>query len=111
MPRRNVCYCQNSSYDDIDNPLVLISSSRKDVMLSDIIKVIVLDSLDTLSETEYLRILDKEDSISAVPTDNENNEAAEESEVISLAAFLGTDTTSKRVRRVPRHLVNDYQLE
>ena len=110
--------CQGETYatvrihhNDIDNPLVLISSSRKDVMLSDIIKVIVLDSLDTLSETEYLRILDKEDSISAVPTDNENNEAAEESEVISLAAFLGTDTTSKRVRRVPRRLVDDYQLE
>ena len=67
--------CQGETYatvrihhNDIDNPLVLISSSRKNVMLSDIIKVIVLDYLDTLSETEYLRILDEEDSISAVPS-------------------------------------------
>ena len=42
---------------------------------------------------------------------HEDNEVEEESEVISLAAFLGTGTTSKRVRRVPRHLVNDYQLD
>ena len=73
-------------------PLSLLrGQSRKIIKLSDIIKVVTVESLDILTEAEYLRILNKDDNISAIRTDNEENEAAEESGVLSLAAFLGTD--------------------
>ena len=97
-------------HNDIDNPLVLINSTTTTkIKLTDILKEVQIDSFDTLTEAEYISILDKGDN-PAIPTDNEEIEAVNGSDIFTLASFLD-ETSSKRQRRFPRHLAENYQME
>ena len=79
------------------------------ILFRDILKEVQIDSFDTLTEAEYISILDKGDN-PAIPTDNEEIEAVNGSDIFTLTSFFD-ETSSKRQMRFPRHLAENYQME
>ena len=94
-------------HNDIDNPLVLLSSTQKNIQLSDVLQEVTTESFDVLSEAEYIKITDH-DNQQPIPTANESSEPTDDD--ISLAPFL-LETRSRRKRSVPLRLAEDYIIE
>ena len=93
-------------HNDLDNPLVLITSIIKSIKLGDVLREVALVSLDILSENEYIDLTEKE-NYQPIPTEKET-ESSEQG--ISLAPLL-IELSSRRQRRAPSWLVNDFILQ
>ena len=75
----------------------------------DVIKQVNIQSLDLLTESEYLRIIEC-DQVASLETDYEEaeNVGADDSDIFSLASLSTAETSSKRSRRFPKHLSENY---
>ena len=68
-----------------------------------------IQSLDLLTESEYLSIIEN-GHVVALATDSEEAEevGADDSDVFSLASLSTSETRSKRSRKFPKHLSENY---
>ena len=75
----------------------------------DVIKQVNIQSLDLLTESEYLSIIEY-GHVVALATDSEEAEevGADDSDVFSLASLSTSETRSKRSRKFPKHLSENY---
>ena len=96
-------------HNDLDNPLVLITSIIKSIKLGDVLREVALVSLDILSENEYIDLTEKE-NYQPIPTEKETEETESSEQGISLAPLL-IELSSRRQRRAPSWLVNDFILQ
>ena len=97
-------------YNDIDNPFILNTAvAITKLKAIDAIKQVNIQSLDLLTESEYLRIIEC-DQVVSLETDSEEaeNVGADDYDIFPLASLSTAETSSKRSRRFPKHLSENY---
>ena len=96
-------------YNDIDNPFILNTAVAITKLKAIDQKQVNIQSLDLLTESEHLRIIEC-DQVVSLETDSEEaeNVGADDSDIFSLASLSTTETSSKRSRRFPKHLSENY---
>ena len=97
-------------YNDIDNPFILNTAvAITKLKAIDVIKQVNIQSLDLLTESEHLRIIEC-DQVVSLETDSEEaeNVGADDSDIFSLASLSTTETSSKPSRRFPKYLSDNY---